>query len=167
MDTSEVWYGVITSKDSPEEPRLRVSDHPFFRGLDPELIEAAGQRSVDTTYETDDLIVRQGEVANRFHLIFHGKVAIEVGGPEWARRTVQTIGSGEVLGWSWIAPPYVWQFDGRVLKETRVVSLDASVLRSALLSRPAEAYRFLQRLLPVIGQRLENTRVQMLELQCI
>ncbi|HEY1198596.1 MAG TPA: cyclic nucleotide-binding domain-containing protein [Thermoplasmata archaeon] len=166
MSTSEVWYGVITSRGPrQQEPRLRVSDHPFFRGMNPALIEAAGQGSVDTTYDTGELLVREGEVADRFHLIFHGKVAVEVGGSEGIRRTVQTIGPGEVLGWSWISPPYLWQFDGRAVKETRVVSLDATVLRQALESRPVEGYRFLQRLLPVIGQRLENTRVQMLEFQ--
>ncbi len=124
MGISEVWYGVITSKDSRTEPRLRVSSHPFFRGIDPVLIEEVNQGSADTTYETEDLIVREGEVADRFHLIFHGKVAIEVSGPDRVRRTVQTVGPGEVLCWSWISPPYICQFDGRALKETRVVSLD-------------------------------------------
>ena len=168
MDTSDVWYGVITSRDSrQEEPRLRVSDHPFLRGLNPALVEAVSQGSVDTTYETGELLVREGDVADRFHLVFHGEVAVEVGGPEGKRQTVQTIGPGEVLGWSWISPPYLWQFDGRAVKETRVVSLDTSVLRRALEARPVEGYRFLQRLLPVIGQRLENTRVQLLELRDI
>lgn len=168
MGTSDVWYSVITSRDSrQQEPRLRVSDHPFFRGLNPALIEAVGQGSVDTTYETDEMLVREGEVADRFHLIFHGKVAVEVGGSQGTRQTVQTIGPGEVLGWSWISPPYLWQFDGRAVKETRVVSLDTSVLRRALEARPVEGYRFLQRLFPVIGQRLENTRVQLLELRDI
>ncbi len=167
MGTSEVWYGVVRSTDSRQEPPLRAADHPFFRGLDPGLVEAASEGAVDTTYEVDDLIVREGKVADRFHLIFHGKVAVEVGGATWARRTVQTIGSGEVLGWSWMSRPHIWQFDGRVLKETRVVSLNASVLRAALESHPAEAYRFLQRFLPVVGQRLENTRLQLLELQSV
>jgi CRP-like cAMP-binding protein len=164
MGTSEVWYGVITSRDSPKGSRLRVSDHPFFRGMSPGLIEAVSHDSVDTTYEAGEMLVREGEVADRFHLIFHGKVAVEVGGSEEARLTVQTIGPGEVLGWSWISPPYLWQFDGRAVKETRVVSLDASVLRHALESQPTEGYRFLQRLLPVIGQRLENARIQLLDL---
>ena len=124
--------GWSPSRGSRHEPRLRVADHPFFRDLDRELIQSASQGSVDTTYATDELLVREGEVADRFHLIFHGKVAIEVGGADGTRRTVQTIGPGEVLGWSWVSPPYVCQFDGRALKETRVVSLDASVLRRAL-----------------------------------
>jgi len=165
MDDSEVWYGVVTSSDSIPTPRLRIADHPFLRGIDPDLMREAGRGSIDTTHETGDLIVRAGAPADRFHLIFHGRVAIEVGGPHRVRRTVQTIGPGEVLGWSWLCPPYVWPFDGRALKETRIVSLDATFLRRALRSRPAKGYRFLLRLLPVIGQRLENARIEMAGLQ--
>jgi len=165
MSVREVWYGVVTAQGSPEEGRLRVADHPFFRGFDRDFVGAIEEGSVDTTYEPGELIVREGEVADHFHLIYHGKVALEVSGPDWVRRTVQTVGGGEVLGWSWVSSPYLWQFDGRALKETRVVSLEASVLRNALEGRPAEGYRFLLRLLPVIGHRLENTRAQLLELR--
>lgn len=158
MGTSDVWYGVVTSCGSRTEPRIRVSDHPFFRGMDPDWVELASRGSVETIYDTGDLIVREGELANRFHLLFHGQVAVEVVGPLGDRRAVQTIGPGEVLDWSGVVPPYVWRFDGRALKETRVVSLDASVLRRMLESHPAEGYRFLERLVPMIGRRLENAQ---------
>jgi len=167
MGATNVWYGVINGKESRQEPELRVADHPFFRGIDPELIDAAAEGSVGATYETGDLLVREGRLADHFHLIFQGKVAVEVVGSDGLRQTVQTIGPGEVLCWSWISPPYVCRFDARALKRTRVVSLDASVVRNVLESRPAEGFRFLQRLVPVIGQRLENTRVQLLEAQGI
>ena len=165
MGSSDVWYGVVMSRDAPKEPQLKPSDHPFLRGMDRAFTEAISEGSTDVTFETGDLLVREGDVADRFFLIFHGKVAVEVVAPEGPHRTVQTIGPGEVLGWSWISAPYVWQFDGRALKETRVVTLDAVALRTALESRPAEGYRFLLRLLPVIGQRLENTRAQLIDLE--
>jgi CRP-like cAMP-binding protein len=152
-------------KDAPNEARLKASDHPFLRGLDREFVSAIGQESTDLTFETGDILVREGEVADRFFLVFHGKVAVEVVSSDGLRRTVQTVGPGEVLGWSWISAPYVWQFDGRALKETRVVALDAQALRSAMEARPADGYRLLLRLLPVIGQRLENTRTQLLDIQ--
>ncbi len=165
MGTSDIWYGVVTSGGSRPEPRLRVSDHPFFRAMNAGWVAAVSRGSVDTTYEVGEFLVREGELADRFHLIFHGKVAVEVGGAEGARRTVQSIGAGEVLGWSWVCPPYLWQFDGRAVQATRVVSLDTSILRHALESQPVEGYRFLQRLLPVIGQRLENARIQLRAVQ--
>jgi CRP-like cAMP-binding protein len=163
--STEIWYGVVVGDDATKPPRLKASDHPFLRGLDREFVEAISEESTDETYRTGDILVQEGAVANRFFLIFHGKVAVEVVAPDGNRRTVQTIGPGEVLGWSWISSPFVWQFDGRAVKETRVVALDALALRRAMESRPADAYRLLLRLLPVIGQRLENTRSQLLDLQ--
>lgn len=162
MGTSDVWYGVITRRDSRDEPPLRASDHPFLRSLEPEWLAAVSQHATDATYETGELLVREGEPADQFHLIFHGRVAVEVGGFEGLRRTVQTVGAGDVLDWTGVCPPYLWQFDGRAVKETRVVSLDTLDLRRALEASPVQGYRFLQRLLPVVGQRLENTRAQLL-----
>lgn len=162
MGTSDVWYGVVTSTGSRSEPRLRVSDHPFFRGMDPSWVELASRGSVEKIYAAGDLIVREGELANRFHLVFHGQVAVEVGGPFGDRRAVQTIGPGEVVDWPGVVPPYVWRFDGRALNETRVVSLDASTLRRSIEAHPTEGYRFLERLITVIGRRVENAQYQLL-----
>jgi len=158
MGTSDVWYGVLTSPEDLSEPRIRASDHPFFRGMNPTWVDAVSRDSVDMTYNVGDLLVREGEVANRFHLVFHGQLAVEVSGTSRNRWTVQTIGPGEVVDWPAVVAPHVWRFDGRALRETRVVSLDAAVLRRALESHPVEAHRFLERLVPVIGRRLENIR---------
>lgn len=163
MVSSEVWYGVITGRDSPEDLPLRASDHPFLRGLSRPWVEGVSQGSVDTNYEPGEILFREGEVADRFYLVFHGRVALEVTGPGGCRCVVQTVGPGEVLDWSCLGVPYLWRFDGRAVKETRVVSLSSSVLRRALDARPADGFRFLQRLLLVTGQRLESARSQLVE----
>lgn len=158
MGTSEVWYGVLTSINNRSEPRIRASDHPLFRGINPAWVEAVSRGSVDATYDAGDLLVREGGVANRFHLIFHGQIAVEVSGATGNRWPVQTIGPGEVVDWPAVVPPHIWRFDGRALQETRVVSLDATLLRRMLGSHPADGYHFLERVVPVIGRRLENAR---------
>jgi len=165
MVGSEVWYSVVTSRDAPDDPPLRVSDHPFLRGMSPEWVEAVGKGSVDVTYEPGELLFRDGEVADRFFLIFHGLVTVELREPGGRPRAIQTIGPGDVLDWSGIVPPYVWRFDGRAVKETRVVSLNSSALRRSLDTHPADGVRFLRRLLPLIGQRAENARAQLGELR--
>jgi CRP-like cAMP-binding protein len=142
----------------------RLADHAFLRGLDPEFLTRIGEGAHEETYETGSAIVQEGDVADEFYLIFSGKVALEVGLPDRPRTTIQTLGPGEVLGWSWILSPYRWRFDARALKPTRVLVLSAGRLRSALEERPADGYRFLMRLLPVIAERLENTRLQLLDL---
>ena len=163
MGASDVWYGVVTSLEDRSEPRIRASDHPFFRGMNPGWVDTVSHGSVDATYDSGELLVREGEVANRFHLVFHGRLAVEVSGTSGNRWTVQTIGPGEAVDWPAIVPPHVWRFNGRALQETRVLSLDATVLRRALGSDPVEGYRFLGRLVPMIGRRLENIRNRWVE----
>jgi len=158
MGTSDVWYGVVTSLQNRSEPPMRASDHPFFRGMTPAWVETVSRGSVDATYDPGELIVREGEIANRLYLVFHGEISVEVSGPSGRRWTVQTIGPGEVVDWPAVVAPHVWRFDGRAVRETRVVSVDAPVLRRALESHPTEGYRFLARLIPAIGRRLEGAR---------
>jgi CRP-like cAMP-binding protein len=146
------------------ELKPRIADHPFFQGLSRELVEVLARNATEQTYNTGDLLIREGEPANEFLLVTNGKVALEVVAPDRPRLTIQTIGPGEVIGWSWITAPYRWQLDARALKPTKAIVLEAPILREALESRPSDGYQFLLRLLPVIGQRLENTRMQLLDI---
>lgn len=137
---------------------------PFFEGFDAEFLARLAPLARERTFDAGVSIVREGDVADAFYLVVSGKIALEVVAHDRPRRTIQTIGANEVLGWSWLVPPHLWRLDARTVKATRVVAIDAADLRQALAERPAEGYRFLLRLLPVIAERLENTRVQLLDL---
>jgi CRP-like cAMP-binding protein len=145
-------------------PPLHLAEHPFFRGMNPEFLDLLKDKVHERPYHTGDLVVREGETADEFSLIYSGKVALEIGVADRPRTTIQTLGPGEVVGWSWLAPPYRWRFDARALKPTRTLALTAPRLRALLESRPADGYQFLMRLLPVVAERLENTRLQLLDL---
>jgi CRP/FNR family transcriptional regulator, cyclic AMP receptor protein len=147
-----------------KEPPLRVADHPFFHGLDTELVREASWLATERRFDTGDWIVRDGDPAASFYLVFHGKVALEVATAEKPHLTIQTVGPGEVLGWSWLVPPYLWRLDARALKPTQVLAIDGAAFRDALAARPAHGYEFLVRLLPIIAQRLENTQIQLLDI---
>jgi len=146
------------------EVKDHVSEHPFLKGLDASFVRLVSEGSNDRTYETGDLLVHEGDPAHEFFLVHQGKVAIEIveaGGPHL---TIQTVGPGEVLGWSWLAPEGRWHFDARALKRTRVTSLSAEVLRRSFEERPADGCAFLLRFVPVLAERLENTRVQLMDI---
>lgn len=144
--------------------RLHAADHPFLRGLDPAFVTRISTGAQETSYEAGELLFREGEEADRFFLVFHGKIALEIVTPDRPRTTIQTVGPGEVIGWSWLVPPNRWRFDARAVKHTRVIALRGSVLRESFEESPADGYRFLLRLLPVLGERLEMARVQILDI---
>jgi CRP/FNR family transcriptional regulator, cyclic AMP receptor protein len=147
-----------------QESPLRITDHPFFEGLDAQLTREATQLATERRFDTGEMLVQDGDPAEWFFLIFHGKVALEVASAEKPHLTIQTIGPGEVLGWSWLVAPYLWRFDARALKPTRVLAISGPKFRAFLAHHPEQGYQFLTRLLPIIAQRLENTQIQLLDI---
>jgi len=142
----------------------QVAHHPFFAGLDPVLVYEMVAKAEERSYDLGEMLVREGRPAEEFFLVLDGKVALEVGAADREVITVETIGRGELLGWSWLVPPYRWRFDARATKPTQVIAINAATARYALAAHPAFAYQFLLKFLPVIAERLENTRVQLLDI---
>jgi len=146
------------------ETKLRLGEHRFFHDFEPAFVGLLQKEAEERRYAPGDLLVREGDPADKFLLIFEGKVALEIATPEKPHLTIETIGAGDALGWSWLFPPQQWRLDGRALKETRALVLDAGFVRELLEAHPPEAYQFVLRLLPMVAERLENTRVQLLDI---
>jgi len=142
----------------------RVLHHPFFEGLDPTLVHAMIAKAEERSYDTGEILVREGRPAEEFFLVIEGKVGLEVSSSDHSPITVETIGRGELLVWSWLVPPYRWRFDARATKPTQVIAIHAASARYALSAYPAFAYQFFMKFLPVVAERLENTRVQLLDI---
>ncbi len=141
-----------------------VRAHPFFHGFDPAFVHEVCQHAREVRFEPDELLAKEGAPADVFYLILEGKVALEAGAADNPHLTVQTVGRDEVLGWSWLVAPHRWRFDARATKPVRAAALSAEVLRRTLASHPTWGYQFLIRFMPVLAERLENTRIQLLDL---
>ena len=93
-----------------------------------------------------------------------GRVAIELHAPGRGARVLQTVGPGEILGWSWLFPPYRWAFDARAVEEVRAVEFDGACLRKKCEADPVLGYALMKRFAGVFARRLQATRVQLLDL---
>ena len=149
---------------APSSSPVRLDQLAFFEGFDVAFLAKIAAYASERSYDAGVGLFREGDAADAFFLIVSGKVALEVVLHDRPRRTIQTIGPNEVLGWSWLVPPAQWRLDARTVKATRLVAIAAGPLRTALNENPEQGYRFLLRLLPVIAERLENTRVQLLDI---
>lgn len=147
---------------APSPPPIR--DHPFLQGLPGELVAGLAAISHLRGFTVGERVVHEGEPASSAFLLIDGKVAIEVSGPGRAPLIIQTLGAGDLFGWSWLIPPYRWRFDGLAVKPTRAWAVDGPKLRTLLEARPEHGYPFLRRLLPILTDRLEHTRLQLLDL---
>ena len=141
-----------------------LGQHPFFKDLEPEYLQLVTGCASNVRFESDKLIFREGEEANQFYLIREGRVALQVFSPERGHITVETLGEGDILGWSWLIPPYNWHFDAKVQDLTRAIALDGKCLRRKCLEDHHLGYELLKRFAHIMEQRLESTRLQLLDL---
>lgn len=140
-----------------------LAEHPFFKGLDRHYIELIVGCSSNVRFDAGKSVFRAGEEANEFYLVRHGKVALEVYVPGQGPITIETIGEGEILGWSWLIPPYRWRFDARAVDLTRAIALDGKCLRDKCEKDHDLGYELLKRFADIIVRRLEATRLQLLD----
>ena len=137
--------------------------HPFFEGLDDPAIALVTGCAVDLHLHPGGYLFREGESADSLYVVRHGRVAIQAHQPTGAG-LLDTARDGDVVGWSWVAPPYRWTFDAVATEETSVVALDAACLRVKCERDPALGYALLQRVVMVMSERLLSARVRLLDL---
>jgi len=141
-----------------------LSEHPFLKGLAPPHIDFIAGCASNVRFNKGDYIFREEEEADRFYLIRHGLVALDMFVPQRGPVTIDTIQEGEVLGWSWLFPPYRWHFDARALQLTRAVAFDGKCLREKCEKDVHLGYDFVTRFSLVMMQRLQSARLQLLDL---
>lgn len=139
------------------------AEHPFFAGLDSRYMQLIVGCGANVRFEAGQFIFREGEEANEFYIIRHGKVALEIFVPERGPVVIETIGEGEILGWSWLIPPYHWHFDARAVELTRAIALDGKCLRRKCEEDHDLGYELLKRFAHIVEQRLQATRLQLLD----
>lgn len=140
-----------------------ISQHPFFAGLDAAYLSLAVGCASNTRFKAGEYIFKEGAEANEFYLIRSGRVALEVFAPQHSPLVVETLGEGDILGWSWLLPPYVWKFHAHVVENTAAIALDGKCLRTKCEQNHDLGYELLKRFAQIIVKRLEVTRFQLLD----
>lgn len=140
-----------------------LSGHGFLTGLPSGQIQTLSQLARLQTYSAGSWLLREGQPADAFHLLHLGRVAVELHSPEKGVLRIQTLGPGDVVGWSWLLPPYRWHFDVRALEAAHAYSLNAEALRQACEADHDLGFELLKRLLGVVSGRLSATRLQLLD----
>jgi len=141
-----------------------ISKLPFFEGLDERYIRLVTECAKNVRFDENHIVFREGEEANEFYLIREGLVSVEVTVPQRGPTTVQTVGEGDMLGWSWLFPPYRWRFQARSRQPLRGLAFDGKCLRGKCEQDHDLGYELLKRFSRVVTERLEATRMQLLDL---
>jgi CRP/FNR family cyclic AMP-dependent transcriptional regulator len=140
-----------------------LAEAPAFNGMLEEHLTLIAGCARNTTFEDGSYLMREGDPADTFFVIRHGRVAMEIFVPQRGAVTIETIDDGDLLGWSWLVPPFRQHLDARAVGNVHTVAFDAACLRGKSDTDPVLGYELMRRFIPVIVERLQATRVRLLD----
>jgi CRP/FNR family cyclic AMP-dependent transcriptional regulator len=146
---------------SREKLEKEVAAHPFLIGMGDRHVRLLADCAMRSHFHPGEVIFREGEVANRFYLIVHGKVGLEsstLGEPI----RIEEIQDGDLLGWSWLFPPYAWHFTARALEETAAIFFYGTILREYCEKDNSLGFELFKRMSVVMLRRLQAARQKLM-----
>ena len=141
-----------------------IMEHPFLSGINPEFCGFLSDCASLRRFASRQEIFHEGGEADHFYLITAGSVALETFVPGCGMATIQTLGPGDALGWSWLFPPFKWHFTATTRAPTEVISFDASTLRAKAEENRDFRDELLTRVAKTLLDRLLGTRMQLIDL---
>ncbi len=141
-----------------------LTSHPFFSGFGADAMQLIAGCASNVHFAAGEYIFAEGAASSQFYVIRHGRVALEVHSPERGPLVIDTMDAGEVLGWSWLVPPYRYFGDARAVTPVSATVLDGACLRGKCVADAELGYQLLKRVTAVMYQRLESARIRLLDL---
>lgn len=143
-----------------------LGDHPFLKDLTEDQLNILSANAMPVDIPANEIIFSEGDAANRFYLIQEGEVVLEsVDSPEKSPVEISRLGAGDVLGWSWMFPPFYWRFSARAIQPTKAIFFYGTRLREEAEKDPRLGMALAHRAAEVAIQRLQTTRKKLLALQ--
>jgi CRP/FNR family transcriptional regulator, cyclic AMP receptor protein len=141
-----------------------LGSHPFFAGLNADAMRLIAGCASNVHFAEGEYLFEEGHEANQFWVIRRGRVAMQLESPGQGAIITDTMDEGEVVGWSWLVPPYRFFADGRAVTPVSATALDGACLRGKCEADPELGYQLLKRVTSVMYQRLQSTRIRLLNL---
>jgi CRP/FNR family transcriptional regulator, cyclic AMP receptor protein len=139
-----------------------LEGHPFLRGMSRDQLRALAGTACDVSFPARQRLFEDGGNATRFWLIQSGHVSLDLHIPGEGPVVIETIGMGELLGWSWLFPPYLWAFGAVAVTAVEAFEFDAPSVREMCATDPGLGYELNQRIARVLAKRLQATRIRLI-----
>lgn len=139
-----------------------LTQHPFLRGMMEEHIALLNQVTRYIAVPARHRLFDEGGTADRFWLIEAGQVALDLHVPGHGPVIIETLGRGDVIGWSWLFPPFEWLLGGVTMQATQAFELDGRAVRAMCEADSALGHELTRRMIAVVVRRLQATRIRLL-----
>jgi CRP-like cAMP-binding protein len=133
----------------------------FLHGMRPGQLDALAAAAAEVVFPAGQRIFDEGDHADHFWLVQSGYVVLDVQVPGEGLAIVGKVGIGELLGWSWLLPPYQWTLGAVCATEVKAFEFNALALRQRCAADPAFRDELTQRLFQVLTERLMNTKTRL------
>ncbi len=140
-----------------------LSAHAFFSGLDDNFMKFLTSSVKKVQIKEGHVLFQQGKPADKFYLVRNGKISVQVPALMGPTLELQTLGEGQILGWSWLIPPYRWNFHARALEDSEVLEFDGSAILARCEEDPKFGYELFKRFAALMSERLDAARQKMMD----
>ena len=140
-----------------------LKGHIFFHDLESEMIDFITNSATIEELDPHEYLFYEGDPASKFYLVLKGLIGIQVFAGNSGFLNIQRLGPGEIIGWSWLLPPYAWFFSGEILKPSHVITFDGETLRNICENNHDFGYAMAKRVTAIVTQRLHETRLKLVE----
>jgi CRP-like cAMP-binding protein len=140
-----------------------IKSHPFLTGCSSCFLNHLEEFGTEAEFEKAETILREGEYADRCYLICEGRVELTTSANGEGTIEVQVLEPGDVLGWSWLYPPFKWHFTARALTPCKAIELNAASLLIRAEEEPAFGFELMKRISLQLVQRLQATRKRLVQ----
>ncbi|HIE21689.1 MAG TPA: cyclic nucleotide-binding domain-containing protein [Acidimicrobiia bacterium] len=118
----------------------------------------------EASYPPSEVIFREDQPADEFYIIEKGLVGLELATPGLEPLVILSLCPNELLGISWMFPPYRWQWTARAITGSQLLVFDAAQVRQWCEEDPDLKLWVLQMVAAQAVKRLHTTRVQLMDL---
>lgn len=140
-----------------------LSTHPFFSELEKTNKKFLSNAAQSLKIEEGEVLFRQGGSADKFYLLQSGEISVQVPALMGPALEIQKIRPGQILGWSWLIPPYRWNFQALALEDSELLEFDGSIILAHCEEDPAFGYALLKLFAALMSERLDKARQKMMD----
>ncbi len=140
-----------------------LSAHSFFAGLEDGFMKFLSNSAKELRIKEGDVLFQQGKPADKFYLLRSGQVSVQVPALVGPTLELQVLGEDQMLGWSWLIPPYRWNFQARALEDTELLEFDGSAILERCEEDPKFGYELFKRFAALMSERLDSARQKIMD----
>ncbi len=138
-----------------------LSTHAFFSGMDNSFVKFLSDSVTELQVKKGGVLFQYGKPADKFYLVRKGQVSVQVPALVGPTLEIQNLGEDQILGWSWLIPPYRWNFQARALEDSDLLEFDGSAILTRCEEDPKFGYDVFKRFAALMSERLDAARQKM------